>query len=380
MKIVIAPDSFKGSLSTVEVSDAIEQGVKKALPAAEIVKIPMADGGEGTVEALVSSTKGHIEKLTVHDPLGNDIEAHYGILGDGLTAVIEMAAASGLPLVPPANRNPLFTTSYGTGELIMAAAQKGCRDFIVGIGGSATTDCGTGLAQALGVIFYNQAGEKIDDFMNGDRLGKIGKIDLSGIHPAIKASRFTVACDVQNPLLGPTGCSCVYGPQKGATPEIVKQLEANMTYFADVLERTIDQAVRDIPGAGAAGGLGAGLIAFTQANLKPGIEIVLDACDFTRRIQGASLILTGEGKIDFQTAFGKTLSGIAREGKKQSIPVIGIGGMVDVDIDNLYALGMNSFFSICNQPMDLHTAMQDAGRLIQVVAERIMRTVLIGLK
>jgi len=379
MKIVIAPDSFKGSLSAVEVSDAIEKGVRKALPDVEIVKIPMADGGEGTVEALVSSTQGHIEGTIVRDPLGYDVEAHYGILGDGKTAVVEMASASGLPLVPPEKRNPLYTTTYGTGELILAAVEKGCRKFIIGIGGSATTDCGTGMAQALGVVFYDKSGGKINTYMNGYWLGKTGSIDSSGLIPAIRKSSFTVACDVDNPLLGPKGSAHVYAPQKGATPEIVEQLETNMAYFADILEKTIDQKVRDIPGAGAAGGLGAGLIAFVNGTLKPGIEIVLEASRFVEKVQGASLILTGEGKIDYQTAFGKTLSGVAREAKKQAIPVIGIGGMVDADIDNLYEIGINSVFSLCNQPMDLQTAMENADALLQVISERIIRAVLVNL-
>lgn len=379
MKIVIAPDSFKGSISAVEASNAIEKGVKKVLLDAHIVKLPMADGGEGTVEALVTSTNGHIEQKIVRDPLGHEVEAHYGILGDGKAAIIEMASASGLPLVPPEKRNPLYTTTYGTGELILAAAEKGCREFIIGIGGSATTDCGTGMAQALGVAFYDKSGNKIEAYMNGDWLGRTDSIDFSGLSPIIKASRFTVACDVDNPLLGPRGSAYVYSPQKGATPEIVEQLEANMSYFADILEKTIGQQVRAIPGAGAAGGLGAGLIAFVNGALKPGIEIVLDASGFADRIKGASLIITGEGKIDYQTAFGKTLSGVAREAKKQAIPVIGIGGMVEKDIDNLYKIGLNSFFSICNQPMDLQTAMAHADELLQIISERIMRAVLVNI-
>jgi len=378
MKIVIAPDSFKGSLSAIEVSDAIERGVKKAMPAAETVKLPMADGGEGTVEALVAATNGHIEKKRVRDPLGDAVEAHYGILGDGRTAVIEMASASGLPLVPPEKRNPLYTTTFGTGELILAAVEKGCREFIIGIGGSATTDGGAGMAQALGVEFFGAAGEKIEAFMNGDLLSKVASIDLSGLAPTIKASKFTVACDVQNPLLGPQGCARVYGPQKGATPEIVEQLEANMTHFIDMLEGTISRPVRNIPGAGAAGGLGAGLMAFVSGELKRGIEIVLNASRFAEHIRGAALIFTGEGKIDFQTAFGKTMSGVAREGQKQGIPVIGIGGMVDAGLENLHEIGIQSFFSICNQPMDLATAMREAGRLIEMVSERIMRTIMIS--
>ena len=255
--------------------------------------------------------------------------------------------------------------------------ENGCREFIIGIGGSATTDCGTGMAQALGVEFWDRSGKKISDFMNGDLLGSVGSIDLAGLAPGIKESRFTVACDVDNPLLGPNGCSYVYGPQKGATPEIVEQLEANMTYFADILEWTIGRDVQNISGAGAAGGLGAGLIAFVNGTLKLGIDIVLEASNFAERIKGASLILTGEGKIDFQTAFGKTMSGIGREAKKQGIPVIGIGGIVDGDIRNLHEIGIDSFFSICNRPMDLQTAMNSADSLVEMIAERILRTVLV---
>ena len=374
MKIVLAPDSFKGSLSAADVCEAMERGIRKVLPDVNIVHAPMADGGEGTVEALVSSTGGHLETVRVTDPLGHPVEAFYGILGDGETAVIEMAAASGLPLVPEEKRNPLFTTTYGTGELIKAAAEKGCRKFIIGIGGSATTDCGTGMAQALGVRFYNVEDTEITACMSGGLLADVVRIDLSRILPAINESRFTVACDVDNPLLGPQGCSYVYGPQKGATPEIVVKLEANMTGFADVLEQAIGKPVRDIPGAGAAGGLGAGLIAFTGAQLKPGIDIVLEASDFAEKIQDAALILTGEGRIDFQTAFGKTLSGVGREAQKAGIPVVGLGGMVDHDIDNLYEIGLTAFFSICNQPMSLEKAMTDAAQLIEVVTERIIRT------
>jgi len=380
MKIVIAPDSFKGSLSAVAVSEAIEKGVRKILPQAEIVQLPLADGGEGTVQALVSSTDGTIERQTVHDPLGKEIEAIYGILGDGHTAVIEMAAASGLPLVPLDQQNPLYTTTYGTGELILAAARKGCRHFIIGIGGSATTECGTGMAQALGIQFYDQSNNLINDYMNGDLMGQVGAIDFSGLVPQIRKSHFTVACDVDNPLLGPKGSAHVYAPQKGATPEIVDQLEANMSTFADLLEKTIKTSVRNIPGAGAAGGLGAGLMAFLQAELKSGIEIVLKASGFAEKIKDAALILTGEGRIDYQTAFGKTLSGVAAEARKQQIPVIAIGGMVDTDIDNLYEIGINACFSICNQPMDLRTAVENAGSLLEIITERIMRAVLIQLK
>ncbi len=378
--IVIAPDSFKGSLSAVEVCDAMERGVRKVLPGADVVKIPMADGGEGTVAALVSSTRGHIERQEVRGPLGEKVNAHYGILGDGKTAVIEMAAASGLPLVPPGKQNPLYTTTYGTGELILAALEKGCREFIIGIGGSATNDCGTGMAQALGINFYDKSGNKIDDLMNGHWLGRTGAIDLTGLLPGVGESRFTAACDVDNPLLGPQGCAFVYGPQKcspqksaGKVKRIVEKLEANMTGFADLLETTIGRSVRDIEGAGAAGGLGAGILAFTRGKLKKGIDIILKASGFAERIKGAALILTGEGKIDYQTAFGKTLSGIAREAKKQGIPVFAIGGIVAGDINNLYDIGITSCFSICDPSTDPETSMKKAKELLPLVTERALR-------
>lgn len=375
MKIIIAPDSFKGSLSSVEVCNAIEKGIKNAFPQADIVKLPVADGGEGTVEALIASTNGHWARQVVHDPLGQKIEAGYGILGDGITAVIEMAAASGLPLVPPAKRNPLCTTTYGTGELIAAALDRGCREFIIGIGGSATTDCGAGMAQALGVKFLTANGQEIKDLMNGGLMGKVAEIDLTNLRPEIQQSRFTVACDVTNPLLGPQGSAYVYAPQKGATPEIVEELEKNMSVFIDILEATIGKSVRNIPGAGAAGGLGAGLLAFLEAQLKSGVEIVLEASHFSEKIRGADLIFTGEGKIDYQTAFGKTISGVAREAKKQNIPVIAVGGAVDTDLDNLYDLGLTSFFSICNGPMTLDEAISKASVLLEVLAERIVRAI-----
>jgi glycerate kinase len=376
MKIVIAPDSFKGSLTAREACIAMEKGVRRVLPTAEVINLPMADGGEGTVDALVSSTGGKLIQQKVKDPLGNPVHATYGILGDKVTAVIEMAAASGLPLVPLERRNPLNTTTFGTGELIRAALNQGCRKFIIGIGGSATNDGGTGMAQALGVEFFDKSGQLIRQKMAGGLLSQVGTISLSGLIPEICQSAFTVACDVDNPLLGPRGCAAVYSPQKGATPEIVVQLEQNMTGFVDILEKTVNFSVRNNAGAGAAGGLGAGLMAFLKAQLTSGIKIVLNASHFAKKIKGADLILTGEGKIDFQTAFGKTLSGVAAEAKKQAIPVIALGGSVDLNIENLYEIGINSFFSICNQPMELANAMKEGGTLLEFAAERVLRAVL----
>jgi len=383
MKIVIAPDSFKGSLTAAEACDAMEKGVRNAVPAAHIIKIPMADGGEGTVTALVSATGGSLQFQNVHGPLGDEVTAHYGILGDGKTAVIEMAAASGLTLVPPGKRNPLFTTTYGTGELIATAAEKGCRAFIIGIGGSATNDCGAGMAQALGVTFYNKSGSRINDWMNGHWLGETGQIDLTGLSPILKESRFTAACDVDNPLLGPRGCAFVYSPQKcsprlgtGKVKSIAEKLETNMAAFSDLLEAAVDRRVRNIEGAGAAGGLGAGLLAFTGGKLQKGIDIILKTSDFAERIKGASLILTGEGKIDYQTTCGKTLSGIAREAKKQGIPVVAIAGMVTGNIKNLYDMGITSCFSICGRSLDRATAMKEAADLLPRISKKAVRSFL----
>ncbi|MGQ9851944.1 MAG: glycerate kinase [Candidatus Oleimicrobiaceae bacterium] len=375
MKIVVAPDSFKGSLSAAEICDAMERGIKRALPTAEVVKIPMADGGEGTVQALVSSTGGRIEKSTVVGPLGKELEAEYGILGDGQTAVIEMAAASGLPLVPLAQRNPVLTTTFGTGQLIRAALARGCRRLIVGIGGSATTDCGAGMAQALGVRFFDRDGKEITDYMSGGLMGEVASIDLSGVMPELLSATVTVACDVDNPLLGPRGAVMTYSRQKGANDEQLALLEANMTHFIGVVERTIGRSVRDVPGAGAAGGLGAGLIAFANAALRPGVSIVLEASRFAERIKGAAFVLTGEGKVDFQTAYGKTISGVAAEAQKQQIPVIVLAGAVEQQAENLYERGVASLFSICSAPMTLEHAMAHTAALVEKGAERIVRVI-----
>jgi len=371
MRIIIAPDSFKGSMTAAEAAAAIERGVLATLPNADTVKIPMADGGEGTVSALVASTNGRIAEKVAIDPLGKQIKGHYGILRDDKTAVIEMAAVSGLPLVPENQRNPLRTTTYGTGELIKDALDAGCREFIIGIGGSATNDCGTGMAQALGVKFLRADGSEITEHMCGGLLTQVAVVDMSKLHPAIKESHITVACDVDNPLFGAKGCAHVYAPQKGATPEIVEQLENAMKQFIEVAEKATGLSVRDYPGAGAAGGLGAGLMAFLGAELKPGIELVLKASDFANRITKADLILTGEGKLDHQTAFGKTIAGICAVAKQQGIPVIAFAGTVE-STPNLYEMGLISFFSICNGPVTLDQAMSEGSTLLQNIVERVM--------
>ena len=372
MKIIIAPDSFKGSLTAQEAAVAIENGVHAVIPDADIEKIPMADGGEGTMEALVASTNGQYVEVEAVDPLGRPMTGRYGILGDGKTAVIAMSAVSGLPLLKKKECNPLYTTTYGTGQLIRNALEAGCRELIVGIGGSATNDCGTGMAQPLGIRFLSKDKTEIHGKMCGNLLGQVAEIDFSNLHVAIQESRIMVACDVKNPLLGENGCARVYSPQKGASPEVVEQLEENMTAFIDIAEQAVNRDVRNVPGAGAAGGLGAGLMLFLGAELSSGIDLVMDVCDFSERSRGAVIILTGEGKIDGQTAFGKTIVGIAIRAKAQKIPVIAFAGSVE-KADNLYGLGVTSLFSICEGPMSIDQAIADAPMLLRNKVEQVMR-------
>ncbi len=375
MKIVLAPDSFKGSLSAGEICEAMEAGVRKVFPQAEVVKIPMADGGEGTVAALVAATGGRFVQTEVVGPLGQPVHAEYGILGDGTTGVIEMASASGLPLVSADKRNPLKTTTYGTGQLILEALRQGCSRLIIGIGGSATTDCGTGMAQAMGVQFFRPDGSRINEYMTGALMGEVGRIGLDEMTPMLGRAVLTVACDVENPLLGPQGAVMVYSRQKGANDRQLDILEKNMERVIWVIEQTVGRSIREIPGTGAAGGLGAGLIAFARAKLSPGVRLVLDACSFEGKIAGASLIFTGEGRVDFQTAFGKTISGVVAEASKQSIPVIVVAGSVRDEAENLYNSGVSSMFSICSGPMSLENAVSQTAHLVEKCVERILRAV-----
>jgi len=372
MKILIAPDKFKGSLSAFEVADNIEKGILKVFPKAIVVKVPMADGGEGTVESLVDATGGKIIKTNVKDPLFRDIESFYGILGDGKTAVIEMAAASGLYLLKDYERNPMITTTYGTGQLIKDALDRGCRRFIIAIGGSATNDGGTGMATALGVKFYDKDGREIG--LGGGELSKIYSIDTSNLDERLKECEFIVACDVANPLIGENGASRVYGPQKGATKEMVEVLDKNLEHYGKLLEKYFNKKIIDVPGSGAAGGLGAGLMAFLNAQLKNGIEIIIETLKLEEKIKEADIVISGEGKIDFQTAFGKTISGIAKLCKKHNKPLIVIAGTVE-DIENLYEIGVSSIFSIVEKPMSLEDAIKNAPTLLEKSAERIFRLI-----
>ena len=372
MKILIAPDKFKESLSALKVADSIEKGILKVFPKAVIEKVPMADGGEGTVESLVDATGGKIIKTNVKDPLFRDIESFYGILGDGETAVIEMAAASGLYLLKDYERNPMITTTYGTGQLIKDALDKGCRNFIIAVGGSATNDGGAGMATALGVKFYDKDGREIG--LGGGALSKIYSIDTSNLDYRLKECRFIVACDVANPLIGENGASRVYGPQKGATKEMVKVLDKNLEHYGKLLEKYFNKRIIDVPGSGAAGGLGAGLMAFLNAQLKSGIEIIIEALKLEEKIKEADIVISGEGKVDFQTAFGKTISGIAKLCKKHNKPLIVIAGTVE-DIEKLYEIGVSSVFSIMEKPMSLEDAIKNAPTLLEKSAERIFRLI-----
>lgn len=378
MKIVIAPDSFKESLSSMEVANAIERGLRRVFPRARYVKVPMADGGEGTVDALVAATGGRVVRRKVTGPLGKAVQARFGLLGDGATAVIEMAEASGLPLVPRTDRNPLLTTTHGTGELLVAALELGVREVIIGLGGSATNDGGAGLAQALGARLLDASGRELVGFATGGMLAEVAAIDASALHPALARTRITIACDVDNPLCGRRGASRVFGPQKGATPDMVRTLDANLARFARLMRRDLGRDVARLPGAGAAGGLGAGLMAFTRARLRSGIDIVIEATGLARELEGAALAVTGEGRVDFQTAFGKTPSGVAKLARRKRVPVVAIGGGLADDARGVFEHGIDALEAAVARDMDLATAMKHAGVFIENAAERVGRLVQVG--
>lgn len=357
MKIIIAPDGFKGCLSALEVCEALARGLREADSDLEIVKVPVADGGDGTTEVLVNATRGRLVEERVSGPLGMPVTATFGILGDARTAVIEMAQASGLALIPPAQRNPLLTSTYGTGQLIQAALDHGCREFIIGIGGSATNDGGAGLAQALGVKFRDEEDNEIHR-ANGQALARIARIDLSGRDTRVSESRFRVACDVENPLYGPEGAAYVYGPQKGATPEIVERLDEGLRHFAEIIRTNLGKEVADIPGAGAAGGLGAGLMAFCNATLEPGADIVLEVVGLRERAADADLLITGEGRLDSQTSFGKGPWAVAQLGRDLGVPVVAIAGAVNCPLAELADWGLEAAWSCSEGPQSLEEAME----------------------
>jgi len=371
MKIVIAPDSYKGSLSALQVAEAIERGIKKVDSGIETILVPMADGGEGTVQSLVDASEGRIVELIVHDPLFRKIKSFYGIMGDGKTAIIEMAAASGLPFLAPDERNPMKTTTYGTGELIKDALDKGCTDIIIGLGGSATNDGGCGMAQALGVRFLDANGDDIG--FGGQELSKIQSIDISEIDSRIQSVQFLAACDVDNPLCGEKGASAVYGRQKGASEDDVITLEKGLNHFSTLVKQQLDMDINDIPGAGAAGGLGAGVMIFLQAQLQRGIEIVTQITNLSEKMNGADLVITGEGRIDFQTAFGKTPFGVAQVAKAKNISTIALAGSLGEGYKTLYKKGFDGIFSIIDKPMSLQEAINNAAELLENAAENVIR-------
>ena len=373
MRIVIAPDSYKGSVSAVDVARAMERGVLKIFPDAEVHKIPIADGGEGTVEALVAATDGQVRQCEVTGPLGERIVANWGVLGDGVTAVMEMASASGLPLVAPEKRNPRTATTYGTGELMCAILDAGLRKIIIGIGGSATNDGGAGMARALGVRFVDAMGKELPD--GGAALAGLASIDLEGLDPRLQETQLTVACDVDNPLCGPRGASAVFGPQKGATLEIVAELDAALWHYSLIAQKTTGRLVAELPGAGAAGGLGAGLLLFTPAVLKPGVEIVLEAVRFSERVEGATFVLTGEGRTDFQTAFGKAPVGVARAAKRHRVPVFCLSGGLGEGADETLSQGIDAVLSICDRPMSLDECMAQGSQLIEAASTCLCRVI-----
>lgn len=375
MKIIIAPDSFKESLTAMEVANAIEAGFKQVMPHAQFIKLPMADGGEGTVQSLVDATNGAIINCPVTGPLGEKVDAFYGLSGDGQTAVIEMAAASGLHLVAPERRNPLLTTTYGTGELIKAALDKGVKHIIVGIGGSATNDGGAGMAQALGIKMVDKNGLEIG--YGGGALAHLSRIDLSAVDARLQTVALEVACDVNNPLCGRKGAAHVFGPQKGATPEMVALLDKNLAHYADIIKTQLGREIKDMPGAGAAGGMGAALLGLFNATLRPGIEIVMDAVNFSEIIAGADLVVTGEGRIDSQTIHGKTPIGVARAAKKQGIPVIAIAGCLSSDCAVVYEQGIDCVFSVLSSAVSLEEAFRDAAANIEISARNIAALLLL---
>ncbi|MEA3500810.1 MAG: glycerate kinase [Candidatus Marinimicrobia bacterium] len=371
LKFILSPDSFKGSLSSPEVCFAMKSGINKIFPDAKIINIPLADGGEGTLVAIISSVNGKIVNCKVKNPVGKIINSQYGIIEDEKIAVIEMAAASGLNLIPQKLQNPLYTTTYGTGQLIKNALENGYRKFIISIGGSATTDGGAGMAQALGVDFFDKNGEIISEPMTGDLMGKCSDISTENLHPAVKDSDFTIASDVNNLLFGKNGAVHVYASQKGASKNDLPILENNMRHFYKLVENKLGVNVKNISGAGASGGLGAGLMVFLGAKIQSGIEIVLDIVKFDEKVKDTDYIITGEGKLDIQTVSGKTISGILRIANENNIPVIAIAGIVEDEEGLLSKMNLEKIFSICNSKINVKEAIKNASKLVTKRMEEV---------
>ena len=367
-RVVIAPQSFKGSADAVAVAAAIARGLRRVWPRAECLEVPLADGGEGTVQALVRATNGELRRTRVHDPLLREIDAEWGILGDRTTAVVEMAAASGLTLLRDDERDPRVTSTRGTGELILAAAMTGAHRIVVGIGGSATNDGGAGMARAFGYRFFDADGAELSE--GGAALARLSRID-GQTDPRLIRPSIDVACDVRNPLLGPEGASAIFGPQKGATPEVVRELDAALRRYADVIERFVGRSVRDVPGAGAAGGLGAGLVAFLDARLVSGAKLVLDAVRFDRRLDGATLVVTGEGRIDGQSVYGKLTQAVTEAAKRRGVRVVAVAGMVGPGHEAMREAGIDAIQICATTDAERDAAMRDPLPRIESAAERL---------
>ena len=376
MKVVIAPQAFKGSISALDAAAAMSEGVRRVVADAETVIVPVADGGDGTLETLVEGSGGKIRSSTVTGPMGETVTAPWGALGDGRIAVIEMALTSGLALVRPEDRDPLNATTYGLGEVIGEALDLGFRRFILGIGGSATNDAGAGMAQALGARLLDAHDRELPP--GGASLARLDRIDTSGLDPRVAESHFDVACDVNNPLTGPEGASAVYGPQKGATPEMVEELDAALLHFAHVAGRDLGADVNDVPGSGAAGGLGGGIMAFLDGRLRPGVDIVLDTVGLDGHLDGADLVITGEGCMDFQTVYNKAPIGVARLARRRGIPVIGVSGSLGERFTDVHEEGIAAAVAITRAPMTLAEASEQAAELISAATEQAMRLIRIG--
>jgi glycerate kinase len=371
MNILIAPDSFKDSLSAKDVAFYLKKGIRKVWNDAKFDLAPIADGGEGTVETILTSVKGRIVQTKVHDPLMRDIDSFFGITDDGSTAIIEMAAASGLELLKPEERNPWITTSFGTGELIKKALDNQCKTIILGIGGSATNDAGVGMAMALGVKFLDENNQSIP--VGGGELRKISTIDMSGADRRLQSTTILVACDVTNPLTGTTGASVVYGPQKGADSEMVKKLDENLSFFARLVKEQLGKDVDSIPGAGAAGGMGAGLVAFLGAHLRKGFDIVAAIANLEQKIAASDLVITGEGKADHQSLHGKATFGVAQLAQKYNKPVVLFTGNIGTDAEALYESGVHAILSIIDKPMSTDEALVATSSLLEKAGERMAR-------
>ena len=376
MKIVVAPQAFKGSLSATEVGNSMIKGIENVIENSTNLLVPVADGGDGTLETLVESSQGKINSIKVTGPLGEQQNSAWGALGKNKTAIIEMARSSGLALVPINKLNPLISTTYGLGEVILDALDQGYRDFIIGIGGSATNDAGAGMAQALGAKLLDSNGNELP--FGGESLSKLNSINIDGIDTRIKESNFAIACDVNNPLTGPEGASAIYGPQKGATPEMVNTLDQALTNFAKIVEKDLGIKINNVEGSGAAGGLGGGLIAFLNGKLRKGVDIVLDFVDIDKALTNTNLVITGEGQLDFQTIYNKAPIGVAKRAKHLGIPVIAISGSLGENFSVVHEHGIDAASSIVSKPMTLAEASKNAPELISAATEQALRYMKIG--